>query len=183
MSIIYKQSYSFMIISEKVYYTKDELKTEYWKHIHTVTKPQKYYKRGTKLYVSNLGRCKAGNKIIQLRPRKNGYLTFLNIPLHRLIYTTFIDKNIDGLDIDHIDRNRQNNRIVNLKACTRKENMANTNTKKELKESRNREEYKQYQRDNNLGRFWINNGCDRKKLFPNECIEYIKNGWKYGYKL
>lgn len=117
-----------MIISEEVIYTQEELNTEEWRLLHIVTKPQKYYKRGTKLYVSNLGRCKADDIIIKPKPKKSGYLYFMNTPLHRVIYKIFVNNDIDGLDIDHFDRNRQNNRVCNLRACTRSENMRNPNT-------------------------------------------------------
>ena len=170
-----------MIISEQVIYTDEELKNEEWRCFHIVTKPQKHYKRGTKLYVSNLGRCKADDKIVNNKPRESGYVNFCCIPVHRLVYKLFISPNIDGLDVDHIDRNRLNNRVSNLRACTRKENMLNINTRQHLKEMFNKQKYKDFQRQNNVGRKWINNGKIRKKLFPEDCIKYINEGWKYGF--
>jgi hypothetical protein len=172
-----------MILSEEPTYSKEELLKEEWRCFHTVIYPQKYYKRGTKLYVSNLGRCKADDNIIKPIPKKNGYLYFHNTPLHRIVYSIFMNENIKGKDIDHLDRNRQNNRIDNLRICTRKENMQNPKTKYQLIKSFNKPEYIQFQKDNNIGRRWINNGIERKKLFPDDCEKYILNGWKYGYLL
>lgn len=172
-----------MFLSKSIEYSQEELNNEEWKCFHIVTKPQKYYKRGTKLYVSNLGRCKADNIIITPKTKKNGYLYFWNTPLHRLIYSTFIEENIKGLDIDHIDRNRQNNRLINLRTCTRSENMANPLTQKHLKERCNDEDYKQKLRKQNIGRVWLNNGIIRTKQFPENCEKYIQQGWTYGWKL
>lgn len=124
--------YNIMIISEQPIFSEEELKTEEWKCVHIVTKPQKYYKRGTKLYISNLGRCRIDNEISIRSPKKSGYLYFHNTPVHRLVYEKFIGEIKKGLDIDHIDRNRQNNRLDNLRACTRSENMKNYETLKIL---------------------------------------------------
>lgn len=171
-----------MIKSEPPIFTEEELKTEEWKCFHEVKYPQKYYKRGTRLYISNLGRCKIDDEI-SIRPvKQSGYVYFCNTPVHRLVYSAFVG-NINKNDIDHIDRNRQNNRVVNLRCCSRSENMRNKKTLKQLHESFNTPEYKQFQRDNNIGRHWINNGEIRKKLFQQDCIKYLENGWKYGWKL
>ena len=156
---------------------------EEWKLIHIVTKPQKYYARGTKLYISNLGRCKANENIIELKPKKNKYLYFLNTPLHRLVYQTFIGEIPNGYDIDHLNRDRQDNRVCNLRACTRSENMNNPNTLKILHQNRTRKSYIEFQRNNNIGRIWINNGEKRSKIFPENLDEYLNNGWKLGWKL
>jgi len=51
--------------------------------------------------------------------------------VHRMIYI-LINGDIDrDLDIDHIDRNKLNNDINNLKACTRAENRVNTGPTKD----------------------------------------------------
>ena len=42
---------------------------------------------------------------------------------HRLVYETFGGKIGEGREIDHIDGNRHNNNISNLRAVTRSENM------------------------------------------------------------
>jgi hypothetical protein len=46
--------------------------------------------------------------------------------VHRLVGVAFIDNLKNKSDIDHIDRNKQNNNINNLKWATRNENMINT---------------------------------------------------------
>ena len=65
-----------MILSEYPIFSNEDIKNEEWKLFHIVTLPQKYYKIGTKLYISNLGRCKIDNEISIRKPKKNGYLYF-----------------------------------------------------------------------------------------------------------
>ena len=49
--------------------------------------------------------------------------------IHSLVAKIFLPDFEEGLDIDHIDRNRLNNTISNLRMVTRQENMFNTNAK------------------------------------------------------
>lgn len=42
---------------------------------------------------------------------------------HRLVYENFVGKIKEGLEIDHIDGNKHNNDITNLRAINRSENM------------------------------------------------------------
>lgn len=42
---------------------------------------------------------------------------------HRLIYETFVGKIKSGLEIDHKDGNKHNNKLTNLRAVTHSENM------------------------------------------------------------
>ena len=43
--------------------------------------------------------------------------------LHRVVYETFVGKIPKGLEIDHIDGDKHNNDITNLRAVTRSQNM------------------------------------------------------------
>lgn len=45
------------------------------------------------------------------------------VKVHRFIADTFYDGEHDGLDVNHEDGNKQNNKISNLYFCTRKENI------------------------------------------------------------
>lgn len=64
---------------------------------------------------------------------RNGYikLTFCagrkrkTVLAHRLVAMTFIPNPYNKPTIDHIDRNRQNNKVENLRWCTLSENMHN----------------------------------------------------------
>jgi hypothetical protein len=42
---------------------------------------------------------------------------------HRLVYEAFVGKINEGLEIDHIDGNKHNNNVTNLRAINRSENM------------------------------------------------------------
>lgn len=77
--------------------------------------------------VSNIGRIKRNEKIRKQQISKNGYvICSLSIDgiihtllIHRLVYITFIGTIEDEYEIDHIDRNRQNNDISNLRIVSR----------------------------------------------------------------
>lgn len=51
---------------------------------------------------------------------------------HRVIWYYFNGNIPDGLDIDHIDTNKKNNALSNLRCVSRGANMANTNTRQKM---------------------------------------------------
>ena len=80
--------------------------------------------------VDNMGRFRKG-KIISTIKKGNGYLYFTgtvdgkrkNMYVHRAVVSAFIGSNAaDGLEIDHIDCNKEHNSIDNLDIVTSKEN-------------------------------------------------------------
>lgn len=89
--------------------------------------------------VSNFGRVKSlysgkrnlREKILRQHPTGNGYLSVKlrlisgkrSFRVHKLVANAFIEI-IDGKDeINHIDENKLNNRVDNLKRCDRSENV------------------------------------------------------------
>lgn len=87
--------------------------------------------------VSNIGRIKRNDYIRQPQISKNGYcICSLSIDgiihtlsIHRLVYIAFISSIEEGYEIDHIDRNRQNNNVSNLRIASRTFNNYNQNKK------------------------------------------------------
>lgn len=47
------------------------------------------------------------------------------ITIHELVMLAFVGPRPNGMEIDHIDRNKNNNRLENLRYVTHKENMEN----------------------------------------------------------
>lgn len=56
------------------------------------------------------------------------------LSVHRLVYETFIGKIPEGLEIDHINAIRSDNRLENLRVVTHKENANNPITRKRRSE-------------------------------------------------
>lgn len=73
-----------------------------------------------------------------LKPGRNGYISVTKYvdnkhrrvtSVHRLVWETFIGKIPDGMEIDHINGDKTDNRLDNLQCVTHIENLANVNTK------------------------------------------------------
>lgn len=98
--------------------------------------------------ISNYARVKRLNKRVRagfgsyrtvsekiLKPQKSKYgymriaLTKNNVRkihfIHRLLYEAFVGKVIDGYELDHIDTDKTNNSLSNLRMVTSKENKNN----------------------------------------------------------
>ena len=88
--------------------------------------------------VSNTGYIRNAHtkKILKTQINKQGYKTLSlskdgkarTVRVNRLIAQSFYGGSFDGLDVDHVDTNKQNNHISNLEWCTNKENMAHAYT-------------------------------------------------------
>lgn len=60
---------------------------------------------------------------------------FKNYGVHRLVAFAFIEGYFEGAEVDHINTKKKDNRVVNLRWCTRKENCNNELTKKHNSEA------------------------------------------------
>lgn len=69
--------------------------------------------------------CKNGYAYICCADNKTAYV-------HRLVYEAFIGEIRDGMEIDHINTIRTDNRLENLRVVTHKENILNPLTLKKF---------------------------------------------------
>ena len=113
--------------------------------------------------VSNKGRIKSLERIVNTKNRQihrhesirnlkihDGYYYVTlaknckreTIAVHRIVAMAFIDKPNEKNHIDHINTNRLDNRVENLKWCTRLENARNPITHQKVVNSRKSKEYK-----------------------------------------
>ena len=151
---------------------------EVWKDIYFIENDIEYDYRG--LYqISNLGNVKSlidnhGNYKEKIRKQykdKNGYCKIQLIKnkkkkhflIHRLVAHMFCDGYFDGAEVDHINTNKLDNRMENLKWCTNKENKNNPLTLynySKVKKGKNNPMYgngtkvMQYDLNDNLIKIW-----------------------------
>lgn len=75
--------------------------------------------------VSNLGNVKCNGEPYQCRIGTDGYYYLGAKLLHRIVAELFISNPHNYPVVDHIDGNKLNNRVDNLRWCTQKDNMNN----------------------------------------------------------
>jgi len=89
--------------------------------------------------------CKILGKELKLRADKDGYLRFNSvidekhqtILVHRLMAETFLGECPNNLVVDHIDRNKTNNKIENLRYVSYADNVRNANRHKMTPDKKN----------------------------------------------
>ena len=95
----------------------------------------KYYCGKRTIYeVSNLGRVKRNGEIIEPKIINSGYKS-CKFLIHRAVAELFIPNPDNKPCVDHIDCNKLNNNVDNLKWSTYSENMMNPITRKHNSES------------------------------------------------
>lgn len=108
-------------MSEEIKNELEDMDNEVWKKLFLDGKETKYQ-------VSNKGRVK-NDKIILSQCLKNEYyfvkLSKKNYRVHRLVAMCFIENPENKPTVDHIDRNKLNNNLSNLKWATQSEQCLN----------------------------------------------------------
>ena len=97
---------------------------EEWK-VWKITK----YAKGTVWEVSNYGRVKRNGEIVNLPKLEKGYIQISGGYLHRIVAQLFIPNPENKPQVDHIDTDRNNNRVDNLRWVTQSENNLNPITR------------------------------------------------------
>lgn len=95
---------------------------------------------------------------------KNGVKT--QYQTHRLVYETFESDIPNGLQVNHIDENKENNCVENLNLMTPKENM-NWGTNRQRAAEKYKKTLYQYDKNNNLICVFdsIKSACEKYNIF------------------
>ena len=99
--------------------------------LNLIFKIERYkWNKEYRVYVSNLGHFKDEHKkLIAPKVQQNGYLV-IKTPYgfksaHRLVMLTWrLIPNAEELTVDHLDHNKRNNELINLKRVTEEVNSA-----------------------------------------------------------
>lgn len=73
--------------------------------------------------ILKLTKDRGGYSRIKIPRKENGLKIFNNKLVHRLVVKAFDNFYNDLLEVDHIDRNRSNNNILNLRMVSRSDNL------------------------------------------------------------
>lgn len=101
-------------------------------------------------------------RLCNAKPEKSGYIRIQvkspegersRVPIHKMVVDAFLPPDATKNEIDHINRNPSDNRLSNLRRCTREENAANRVPPTTQK---NRKRVSQYTPENIFIRTWDN---------------------------
>lgn len=100
-----------------------------------VFREYKQNKTKKKLEISNKGNLKVDGEIYIPKNWGQRYFSFNSMYIHRMIAETFLENPENLPCVDHIDGNRYNNNVTNLRWCTSQQNRLNPISVQRLKET------------------------------------------------
>lgn len=117
--------------------------------------------------VSNYGNVKMNGALHECCINSSGYKLLANGKcLHKVVAKLFIPNPEDKPQVDHIDTNKLNNHVDNLRWCTHKENQNNPKTKQNMCEAQKGEK----------------NAMSKKCVYNNIEFGSIAEAWRYAVK-
>ncbi len=137
---------------------------------------------------------KSGNSILKGDKQKNGYRRVYlwkdgakkNMLVHRLVALAFIPNPENLTEINHIDQDKENNRVENLEWCTHLYNMNYGDVRQKISRAnmgrKASSEKRRFHSIDTSKRRWINNGLIEKYVYKESVDSMIANGWKRGRK-
>lgn len=143
----------------------------------------------SKYAISENGEVRKGEKIVGQRYDKNGYVrvqlkndegNWDTRLVHQLVLETFVGECPEGFEADHIDRNRANNNLENLRWVSRKDNNMNKGKRNTVSS-----DCKKQVKCVETGEIFKNSNIAAKTMFPDNksyhVADYIRHVCRHDY--